>query len=90
MLSSRAETVGGSALQEPRSAWEETAPMTSQVVLRCSGGSRGMVTVTVTPVMELVFEAKLLIILKIWFLIGPSLSRLAFRVVGIQMQCNGI
>lgn len=66
---------------EPRSAWEETAPVTSHMVLRCRGGSRRVVAIIVITVMELVFEAKILIILKIWFLIGPSLSRLAFRAL---------
>ena len=64
--------------------------MTPHMVLRCSGGSRRVVAVIVTAVMGLVFEANILIILKIWFLIGLSLSRLAFRAVGIKMQYNGI
>ena len=48
---------------EPRSAWEETAPVTSHMVLRCRGGSRRVVAIIVITVMELVFEAKILIIL---------------------------
>lgn len=88
MLSCSAETAGGTA---PRAqVCLGGAPVTPHMVLRCSGRSRRVVTIIVTTVMELVFEAKILIILKIWFLIGPSLSRLAFRAVGIKMQYNGI
>lgn len=69
---------GGSAqLNRQRQHWSGVC-----LTLRLDrAGSQRVVVIILLVVMELVFEDKIFIILKILFLIGPSLSRLAFTVL---------
>lgn len=50
-------------------------------VSHCAWIEQGSRVIIFTSAMELIFEDKILIILKILFLIGPSLSRLAFTAL---------
>ena len=68
------------SLQGPRFAREETASIKHLTWHLDTAGAQWVVAIILTTVMELMFDDNILIVLTIWFLIGPSLSRLALEL----------
>lgn len=69
-------------------AGTQVCPQASPIAPRYSG-AQWVVAIILTTVMEQIFKQKILMILKILFLIGPPLSRFAFSVVGIKCNIMG-